>query len=294
MEGEKMLSHVVLDERIVKCEKILEENPNSQIFAALADAKRKKGELDKAFRICRQGLRVHCDYGAGHLIMARINFDRRMYDWAETELQEAIQLDGRTRATDLLQAEIYIKQKKFEQAKAIIAELASTESENIYFKGLLEEIKKGSDEEKRRKLEMELLYKSQSGEAVLSRAAATRVPPLEPLSPEETLKGIAGFSGIQACFFTDQEGMMIDAELPEYFDRDSYAALSAEIYRFVKDNMGRIKYGAVRQVLIELAREKVWMVRVQERILVMVLASNANLGSLKLKLTNILKQMVAA
>ncbi len=289
-----MLSHVVLDERIVKCEKILEENPNSQIFAALADARRKNGELDKAFRICRQGLRIHTAYGAGHLIMARINFDRKMYDWAETELEEAIQLDGRTRATDLLQAEIYIKQKKFNEAKVIIGELAATEPENTYFKELLEEVKKGSDEEKRRKLEMEVLYKSQSGEAIMATAAAQRVAPLEPLSPEETLKGIAAFAGIQACFFTDERGMMIDAELPEYFDRDSYAALSAEIYRFATDNVGRIKFGTVRQVLIELAREKVWMVRVQERILVMVLAFNANLGSLKLKLTNILKQMVAA
>jgi predicted regulator of Ras-like GTPase activity (Roadblock/LC7/MglB family) len=289
-----MLSHVVLDDRIVKCEKILEENPNSQIFAALADARRKIGELDKAFRICRQGLRIHSDYGAGHLVMARINFDRRMYDWAETELKEAIQLDGRTRATDLLQAEIYVKQKKFDKAKTIIGGLASTEPENIYFKELMEEIRKGSDEEKRRKLEMEVLYKSQTGEAVMPTAAANRVAPLEPLSPEEILKGIAGFAGIQACFFTDEKGMMIDAELPEYFDRDSYAALSAEIYRFANNNVDRIKFGTVRQVLIELAREKVWMVRAQERILVMVLVSNANLGSLKLKLTNILKQMVAA
>jgi len=289
-----MLSHVVLDERIVKCEKILEENPSSQIFAALADARRKIGELDKAFRICRQGLRIHSDYGAGHLVMARINFDRRMYDWAETELEESIQLDGRTRATDLLQAEIYIKQKKFDKAKTIIGELASTEPENIYFKELLEEIRKGSDEEKRRKLEMEVLYRSQTGEAVLSTAAANRVAPLEPLSPEETLKGVADFAGIQACFFTDEKGMMIDAELPEYSDRDSYAALSAEIYRFANNNVDRIKFGTVRQVLIELAREKVWMIRAQERILVMVLACNANLGSLKLKLTNILKQMVAA
>lgn len=289
-----MLSHVALDERIVKCEKILDENPSSQIFAALADARRKKGELDKAFRICRQGLRLHPDYGAGHLVMARINFDRKMYDWAESELQVAISLDGSTRATDLLQAEIYIKQKKFNKAKNIIGELAAAESENIYFKGLMEEIRKGSDEDKRKKLEMELLYRSQSEEAIMSAIAKKRVAPLEPLSPEETLKGIADFPGMTSCFFTDAKGMMIDAELPEYFDRDSYAALSAEIYRFANENVGRIKFGTVRQVLIELAREKVWMVRVEERILVMVLNSNANLGSLKLKLTNILKQMVAA
>ena len=91
-----MLNLTTLDDRITKCKKILDENPESQIFAAYADALRKNGELDKAFRVCRQGLRIHPGYGSGHMVMARINFDRKMYDWAESELAEAIELEGRT------------------------------------------------------------------------------------------------------------------------------------------------------------------------------------------------------
>ena len=62
-----------IEDRIAKCNKLLDANPNSQIFAALAEAYRKKGELDKAFRICQGGLRIHPSYGSAHVVMAKIN-----------------------------------------------------------------------------------------------------------------------------------------------------------------------------------------------------------------------------
>ena len=47
-----------LDDRIEKCQRLLDADPNSQIFAALAEAYRKKGELDLAFRICKNGFKL--------------------------------------------------------------------------------------------------------------------------------------------------------------------------------------------------------------------------------------------
>jgi len=213
-----MVSLVALDERIEKCEKILAENPQSQIFAALADACRKKGELDKAFRICRQGIRLHAGYGAGHLIMARINFDRKMYDWAETELEEAIKLDGRTRATDILRAEIYVKQGKFDQAKILIDELARSGSDQELFRQLLEEIEQGKLSEKRKRHLADQLIKAQNTEAMI---AVYDLPP-EPtikLPPQEILRRLAQFPGVEACFFTDENGMMLDITCPSTLTR---------------------------------------------------------------------------
>lgn len=285
-----MLNHTALDERIDKCKAILDDNPKSQIFAALADAYRKNGELDKAFRVCRQGLRVHPDYGAGHLIMARISFDRKMYDWAEDELLQAIGLDGRTRATDLLQAEINIKQDKFDSAKILVDELSATDPGNDYLKELQQEIEKGRIEQKKKQIEMERMYKSQSGESVQAALQGLNEPK-QKLNPTEALRSLSSFPGVTACFFADEKGLMIEADLPEYFDHDSYAALSAEIYRFSNDNVGKIKFGRVKQVLIEMDGEKVWMIDRGNHIMVLVLAENVNLGSLKLKISNVLSQM---
>jgi predicted regulator of Ras-like GTPase activity (Roadblock/LC7/MglB family) len=287
-----MLNQAALDERIDKCKRILDENPKSQIFAALADAYRKNGELDKAFRVCRQGLRLHPDYGAGHLIMAKINYDRKMYDWAEGELREAISLDGQTRATDMLKAKIHTRQGKLNEARVLVKELLSTDPQNEKLNELLDNIERGRLEQKKKKIESRRLLESRAFEEESeSEPAAQDEPKPRKLQSNEALNKIASFPGMNACFFTDQKGLMVEADLPEYFDQDSYAALSAEIYRFANDNVGSIRFGRVKQVLIELEDEKIWMIQTGNQVLVLVLAENVNLGSLKLKVSNVLTQI---
>jgi tetratricopeptide (TPR) repeat protein len=112
-----------INDRIEKCQKIMESDPNSQIFAALADAHRKKGELDKAFRICQNGLKIHPSYGAAHLVMAKINMDRGLYDWAEAEIKKAIELDGSSRSIDILLSEILIYKGEFVEAVKLLKKL---------------------------------------------------------------------------------------------------------------------------------------------------------------------------
>lgn len=281
-----MLNLTTLDDRITKCKRILDDNPDSQIFAAYADALRKNGELDKAFRVCRQGLRIHPGYGSGHMVMARINFDRKMYDWAESELAEAIELEGRTRATDLLRAEIYIKKQKYDLARVIIRELASTEPDNEYYHELLDRIELGKRELQRKNYEVKKMFNStQMGKPEKSEFHDDKI------SLETGVNEIAQLPSLTACFVTDCDGMMICEKLPEDFDSRAYAALSAEIYRFANDNMGNINFGKVKQVLIELAGEKIWMIRLEKQILVMVIRPDVNLGSLKLKVTGVLNRM---
>jgi len=81
---------------------------------------------------------------------------------------------------------------------------------------------------------------------------------------------------------------MLDCLLPDRFDQDIYAALSAEIYRFINDNLGKINLGEVGKVLIEMASEKVWIIHLEKRVLVLTLSKKINLGSLKFKLASIL------
>jgi tetratricopeptide (TPR) repeat protein len=127
-----------IDDRISKCNKILGENPNSQIFAALADAYRKKGQLDQAFRVCQNGLRIHPNYVSAHMVMARINLDKGMYDWAEIEVNKAIVLEGNSFATDLLLAEIYIRKGEFPKATKLLDKLQKMDPANQQIQKLME------------------------------------------------------------------------------------------------------------------------------------------------------------
>ena len=62
--------------------RIFQENPDSRVFAPLADLYRRLGRLDDAERICREGLRRHPFYAGGRVALAHILYDK-------VQLQEA-------------------------------------------------------------------------------------------------------------------------------------------------------------------------------------------------------------
>src|SRR3990172_13414629 len=112
-----MPASVQIEDRIEKCRRILEANPRSQIFAALGEAYRKKGDLERAYLVTKQGLEFHPDYGPAHIVMAKIYLDKRLYPEAEKELELATKLEGKTRATDKLLAEVWLKKGELEKAQ---------------------------------------------------------------------------------------------------------------------------------------------------------------------------------
>lgn len=69
------------------------ENREGRIFAPLADAYRKRGDLDEALRVCRKGLALHPDYSSAHVILAKIHLDRGDQDAAETAFDRVLELD---------------------------------------------------------------------------------------------------------------------------------------------------------------------------------------------------------
>lgn len=64
---------------IVKYEKSLEDDPRSRVFAPLAEAYRKVGLIDNAFKVLKKGLRYNPDYLFGYIALAQCYFDRGEY-----------------------------------------------------------------------------------------------------------------------------------------------------------------------------------------------------------------------
>jgi len=112
-----MINIVELDERINKCLSVLQENPRSRIFAALAEAYRRRGDLGRAFAVCKNGLRIHPDYGAAYVVIARLYLHQNMIEQAREAIQRAISLDSASRATDLVLAEIEIEVGEYKGAR---------------------------------------------------------------------------------------------------------------------------------------------------------------------------------
>lgn len=125
-----MLSVAQLDERIEKCLAILADNPHSQVFAALADTYRKRGEFGRAFAVCKSGLKHHPDYAPAHIVMAKLYLHQGMFQDALNSLKHAEAQDGVTRASEFLEAEILIGLHDFDAAHVIIERLRATDRNN--------------------------------------------------------------------------------------------------------------------------------------------------------------------
>lgn len=136
-----MLSVAQLDERIEKCLAILADNPHSQVFAALADAYRKRGEFGRAFAVCKSGLKHHPDYAPAHIVMAKLFLHQGMYDDAMTSLKLAEGQDGVTRASEHLETEILIGMRNFDAAHKMLDRLRTTDRGNPELKELMAQLK---------------------------------------------------------------------------------------------------------------------------------------------------------
>ena len=273
-----------LEERIEKCRKILSEHPDSQIFAALAEAYRKKGELDKSFEICRGGLKNHPDYGAGHLIMAKVNFDREMYSEAEKELLLAIKADGRTRVTEQLLAQIMVKKGEFREAKSIVEKLLSTDKRNPTLKSLLEEVQKGLKEEKRRGVVF-----TPPEAPVRGEEKPVKVEKNLPFS--EVLFSLTSLPNLMAALAVGEDGLVRENRLKIDLDQENLGAVIAELFREIKAGLPRLNFGNLEQFLIEAEEFSFWTVKLKRNILLLVCRSEANLGYLKIRVDQILERL---
>ncbi|SYZ74027.1 putative TPR protein [Candidatus Zixiibacteriota bacterium] len=281
-----------LDDRIAKCNKILEENPNSQIFAALAEAYRKKGELEKAFRSCQNGLRIHPNYGSAHMVMAKINFDKGLFDWAEMEVNKAVELDGHSHATDLLLAEIYIYKGEFARATKILDRLHSADRNNQQILKLLEIA---------RKLPLEASPKSPTVGAI--SAATTEAPrpetkesapdikSAEKISMGEFLDSLFAITGVDGILLLNREGLVADSRWEEKQAADEFGAVAGEIERIIRTQLESSPFGKYESILLEADDIIINILSLKESLLLIKANKRINLGTMRLKMVSLLGKL---
>jgi tetratricopeptide (TPR) repeat protein len=280
-----------IDDRIAKCNKILEDNPNSQIFAALAEAYRKKGQLDQAFRVCQNGLKVHPNYGSAHMVMARINFDKGMYDWAEMEVKKAIDLDGESHASSLLLAEIYTYRGEFSRAAKLLNELIKLDPNNKNILKLLELTKKFPYEVAR---ELGSPAEPESGDIAeeKERTEEKKEPPVkQKTSMTDVFEILIQIPGIEGVLLINREGLVIESKWEDEISPDLYGALAREVEREIQTQLGHSPFGQYENILIEASGLIVNLHPVKDSMLIIKANERVNLGSLRLKLNSLLSKL---
>ncbi|MDD3731915.1 MAG: tetratricopeptide repeat protein [candidate division Zixibacteria bacterium] len=275
-----------INDRIDKCQKIMELDPNSQIFAALADAHRKKGELDKAFRVCQNGLKIHPSYGAAHVVMAKINMDRGLYDWAEAEIKKAVELDGTSRSIDLLLAEILIYKGEFVEAVKLLKKLHQSDPDNKQIKKLLDIAQRIPEEQK--------VLMSSSTKVAQGTASATaeEVPPFgarKPVSMNigEIVRQALTLPDMQGALFVNNEGLVTESEWTLEMDSQTCGATMYEIINFLTQEMINNSFGRVRKVLIENKQLVFYLHKVTDGLFLFIGDARISLGNMRMKLSGL-------
>lgn len=280
-----------IDERIEKCQKILEVDPNSQIFAALAEAFRKRGDLDKAFRVCQNGLKIHPTYGSAHIVMAKINLDRGLYDWAEAEVKKATEIDGNSRNVELLLAEIYLYRSEFDEAIKLLKRLHNHDPNNEHIKNLLD-IASKIPAEKQAEAE-----KQKAAEAQLAPPSVPDQAKEEPVEITEygltqVLRLVVALENITGVAYANPEGLVIDSIWSTEFNIDTSSAAMADLMGAQGIDISAIGLGLVDSILIENGKTIFYLKRFESGFFIIVGNATANLGRLRMKLAGWLDHCV--
>lgn len=101
---------------IEKYQKIMASDPQSKVFAPLAEAYRSMGMNKEALEVCQQGVKTHPDFAGGRIALARLLMDSQNIEEALAELRRASQLAPENVLAHSLLGETYLRLKRPKEA----------------------------------------------------------------------------------------------------------------------------------------------------------------------------------
>ncbi len=81
------------DARFEALKSRLQQNPDSLMFARVADGLLKQGNVDEAIGVCEEGIRKHPYYVTGHMVLGKCYLQKKLFDLAEKEFKRVILFD---------------------------------------------------------------------------------------------------------------------------------------------------------------------------------------------------------
>jgi tetratricopeptide (TPR) repeat protein len=289
-----------IEERIEKCRQIMAANPTSQIFAALAEAYRKLGDLKAALDVCNDGLHHHPDYGSAYLVLAKIARDQKRFAEAEKAARQAIELEGRTRSAELLLSDVYLQTGQFSKAEEILGRLSLADPHNGSVKRLRALVQKAGKAASvtntgsvpvRPSSGAARIAAPQSqagaGVATLDEAPPAPVAVAQELSWEVVMATLERYPHLLGKLTVGYDGMLLESDLNVRSEAEGAAAMAAELFGSVRSDWPTERFGAVDQLLIETGKASWWIWPFPEFLLVLWCDPQLNMGPLRMRLSGL-------
>ncbi len=96
-----------VQEDIKKYTRAMEENPDSRLFAALADALRRAGRVEEALSVAEQGVKKHPKYVSGLVVLGQAYQAKELYEKALGLFQQVVRMNPENVVAQKSLASIY-------------------------------------------------------------------------------------------------------------------------------------------------------------------------------------------
>ena len=119
----------------------LQQNPDSLIFARVAEALLLRGKADEAIRICEEGIRKHPYYVTGHMVLGKCYLQKKMFDLAEKEFKRVLLFEPKHSAAHKFTGDLMKEAGRAEACLKSYAEILKIDPLDNKVKSALENIK---------------------------------------------------------------------------------------------------------------------------------------------------------
>jgi tetratricopeptide (TPR) repeat protein len=113
---------------------------DSRIFAPLADAYRKNGDVDKAIEILDRGLEKMPHYASAHVILGKCYYDKGATERAKAEFRRVLELDGENLVALKFMGDILLAEDKRPEAAEFFRRILSIDATNTEVARALKEM----------------------------------------------------------------------------------------------------------------------------------------------------------
>jgi tetratricopeptide (TPR) repeat protein len=99
-------------EFVERCQIEYQRNPASRVFAPLSEAYRRLGMINEAMEVATRGVRLHPDFAAGRIALARLLIEKRNFTDALEQLGKATELSPDNLLAFQLMGETYLELRR--------------------------------------------------------------------------------------------------------------------------------------------------------------------------------------